>query len=83
MRPEQIRITPKIVEAKISSFNTKWRINRDKKGVIKTRLATLETVVEVFKADCQRTTEIPISNSPIYAEPMTPFNEGITNESLK
>ena len=67
----------------MSSFNTKCRIKRDKKGVIKTRLATLETVVEVFKANFQRTTVTPISNRPIYADPITPFNEGITNESLK
>ena len=74
---------PKIVEIKIASFNTKWRIRRDKKGVIKTRLATLETVVEVFKATCQRTTEMPISNKPIYAEPINPFIEGMINELLK
>ena len=74
---------PIIVEVKIASFNTKWRIRRDKKGVIKTRLAILETVVEVFKATCQRTTEMPISNKPIYAEPIKPSIEGIINELLK
>ena len=74
---------PKIVEIKMASFNTKYRIRRDKKGVIKTRLATLETVFEVFKATCQRTIEIPISNKPIYAEPIKPFIEGMMNELLK
>lgn len=51
-------------------------------GVIKTKLATLETVVEIFKADCHKTTLMPISKKPIYIDPMSPSIDGITNESV-
>ena len=52
-------------------------------GVIKTKLATLETVVEIFKADCHKTTLMPISKKPIYIDPMSPSIDGITKESVK
>ena len=52
-------------------------------GVIKTKLATLETVVEIFKADCHKTTLMPISKKPIYIDPMSPSIDGTTKESVK
>lgn len=52
-------------------------------GVIKTKLATLETVVEIFKADCHKIILIPISKKPIYIDPMSPSIDGTTNESVK
>lgn len=52
-------------------------------GVIKTKLATLETVVEIFKADCHKIILMPISKKPIYIDPMSPSIDGTTNESVK
>ena len=52
-------------------------------GVIKTKLATRETVVEIFNADCHKTKLIPISKKPIYIDPIKPLNEGITKELVR
>ena len=52
-------------------------------GVIKTRLATLETVVEIFKADCHKIILMPISKKPIYIDPMSPSIDGTTKESVR
>ena len=52
-------------------------------GVIKTRLATLETVVEIFKADCHKTTLMPISKKPMYIDPMSPSIDGVAKEFEK
>ena len=60
-----MRIMPVIVEIKIFSPKTRYKIISDRNGVINTRLATLETVVEIFKADCHKTILIPISKKPI------------------
>ena len=75
-----MRIMPVIVEIKIFSPKTRYKIISDRNGVINTRLATLETVVEIFKADCHNTKLTPISKSPIYIDPINPSNDGITNE---
>jgi hypothetical protein len=63
-RPILIRRIPIIVENSIASPRTKCKIISERKGVIKTKLATLETVVEIFKADCHNTKLIPISKQP-------------------
>ena len=81
--PAQIRIRPKKVDANIFSPRIMKRKTRDMNGVIKTRLATLETVVEIFKADCHKTTLIPISKKPIYIEPMSPSIDGVSKEFVK
>ena len=59
-----IRRIPKIVENNIVSPRTKCKITRERKGVIKTKLAILETVVEIIKADCHKTKLTPISKQP-------------------
>ncbi len=63
-RPIQIRRMPTIVENNIVSPRTKCKIISERKGVIKTKLAILETVVEIFNADCHKTKLIPISKKP-------------------
>ena len=78
-----MRIMPVTVEIKIFSPKTRYIINRDRNGVINTRLATLETVVEIFKADCHNTKLTPISKSPIYIDPINPSKDGITNELVR
>ena len=58
-------MSPKKVDTNIFSPKTKYKTTRDINGVIKTKLATRETVVEIFKADCHKTKLIPISKKPI------------------
>ena len=65
INPVHIRISPKKVDNRILSPKTKYRTTRDMNGVIKTKLATRETVVEIFNADCHKTKLTPISKNPI------------------